>query len=215
MSGKRLVIFANGHLPDLEAARALLRPGDFLLAADGGTRHALAMGLMPSAIIGDLDSLTEDERRRTEAAGVQLLEHPRDKDETDLELALRFTFHAGYRSILVLAALGERLDQTLGNLVLLTDPAWRALDIRMDDGIEEVFFIRASAEIHGQPGDTVSLLPWGSPAEGVVAAGLRWPLRGETLYPHKTRGVSNEMLGNAASISIKSGLLLCVHRRNS
>ncbi|PIX47931.1 MAG: thiamine diphosphokinase, partial [Anaerolineae bacterium CG_4_8_14_3_um_filter_59_70] len=44
---KRAVIFANGALPDLEPARRLIRRDDFLIAADGGTRHALALGLLP------------------------------------------------------------------------------------------------------------------------------------------------------------------------
>lgn len=212
---KRAIIFANGHLPDLEPARRLIRADDFIIAADGGTRHALALGLLPSIVIGDLDSLTSDDRQRLEGSGVKFRLYPPDKNETDLELALRFALEAGYRSILILAALGGRLDQSLGNLALLTDPSLAEVDVRLDDGIEEVFFVRKQADIQGRPGDTVSLLPWGSPAGGVTTEGLRWPLRGETLYPDKTRGVSNEMLGETASVTIQSGLLLVVHRRQN
>jgi thiamine pyrophosphokinase len=208
----RAIIFANGHLPDLEAARCLIRPDDFLIAADGGMRHALALGLLPSIVIGDLDSLTPDNRRRLEGSGVEIRQYPPDKNETDLELALRTALEAGYRSILVLAALGGRLDQTLGNLSLLTDPSLAEVDVRLDDGIEEAFFVRKQADVQGCPGDTVSLIPWGGLAEGVTTEGLRWPLRGETLYPEKTRGVSNEMLAEIATISLKSGLLLVIHR---
>ncbi len=209
---ERAIIFANGRLPDLEPARRLIRPDDFLIAADGGTRHALALGLLPSIVIGDLDSLTPDDRRRLEGSGVEIRQYPRDKSETDLELALGTALEAGYRSILVLAALGGRLDQTLANLALLTDPSLAEVDVRLDDGIEEAFFVRKQADVQGCPGDTVSLLPWGSPAGGVTTEGLRWPLRGETLYPDKTRGVSNEMLAEIATISLKSGLLLVIHR---
>ena len=211
---KRAVIFVNGHLPDLEPARRLIRPDDFLLAADGGTHHVLALGLFPSVVIGDLDSLAADDRRRLEASGVEIRQYPRDKDETDLELALRFALEAGYRSILILAALGGRLDQSLGNLALLTDPLLAEIDVRLDDGVEEAFFVREQTDVQGRPGDTLSLIPWGSPAEGVTTGGLRWPLRGETLCSDKTRGISNEMLGETAIVSLESGLLLCIHRRN-
>jgi thiamine pyrophosphokinase len=209
----RILIFANGTLPDLEAVRSLLLPDDLVIAADGGTRHALALGLMPAVVIGDLDSLSEADMHRLESAGTSLVRHPQDKDETDLELAIRYAFQTRPGSILILCALGGRLDQTLGNLALLGDPALADLDVRADDGVEEAFFCRSHVEIRGQPGDIVSLLPWGGPVEGVRTEGLKWPLRNETLYPQKTRGISNELTGEAAKVEIASGLLLVVHRR--
>ncbi len=213
MSPSRALIFVNGLLPNPDAARALLRPDDFLIAADGGTRHALALGLTPHVVIGDLDSLPEGERQRLERAGARLIRHPADKDETDLELALAYALQEGFRTIRIIAALGGRLDQTLANLALLTDPALAGVDVRLDDGVEEAFFVRDQATVRGRAGEVVSLLPWGAPAEGVVTEGLRWALHGEALIPHKSRGVSNEMLGAEAAIRLRAGLLLCVHRR--
>lgn len=58
----------------------------------------------------------------------------------------------------------------------------------------------------------MSLIPWGGEVSGVVTENLKWPLRSEILYPYKTRGISNEMLGEEASVRIKAGLLLIVHR---
>jgi len=211
----RAVIFVNGRLPDLESARRLIHPGDTLLAADGGTRHMLALGLAASVIIGDLDSLTEQEQHSQEIAGCKVIKYPHDKNETDLELALRFATESGYRDILIVGALGGRLDQTLGNLSLLTSPRLSTFDIRLDDGVEEAFFARSRCEVRGSPGDVVSLLPWGGEVTGVTTEGLCWPLCDESLYPDKTRGISNEMLGKTASISVKSGLLLVIHHRKS
>ncbi|MDP3184389.1 MAG: thiamine diphosphokinase [Anaerolineales bacterium] len=222
MPSTRAVIFVNGHLPDLEPARRLIHPGDTLIAADGGTRYILALGLLPSVVIGDLDSLTTDDKQRLEESGIEIRQYPRDKDDTDLALALHYAVEAGHREILVVAALGGRLDQSLGNLALLTDPSLAEIDVRLDDGVEEAFFVRgrceasprgASREVRGRAGDILSLLPWGGPAEGVKTEGLRWPLPGESLYPHRTRGISNEMLGESAIVSLESGLLLCIHRR--
>jgi thiamine pyrophosphokinase len=210
----RTVIFVNGHIPDLKPVQRLTRPGDMLLAVDGGTRHALALGLTPAVVIGDLDSLTNDNRSKLEAAGTEIQRYPRDKNETDFELALRYAVKAGYYEILVIGALGNRLDQTLGNLALLTNPRLSTFDVRLDDGMEEVFFTRGSCQVWGAAGDLVSLIPWGGKVNGIATDGLRWPLRGETLYPYKTRGISNELLGETASISLKSGLLLIVHSRH-
>lgn len=209
----RLIIFANGSLPHIASARQLIRAGDVLIAADGGTQHVLALGLLPSVVIGDLDSLGPQARQALEAQGVEIRQHPRDKDETDLELALRYAHIAAYREIMILGALGGRLDQTIGNLSLLTGPEWADLDIRLDDGVEEALFTRSRCEVHGRPADIVSLLPWGGEVTGVSTAGLRWPFRAETLFPDRTRGVSNVMVSEDAVISLQSGLLLVVHRR--
>ena len=210
----RLIIFANGLVPDLESARRIIRSGDILYAADGGTQHALALGLLPSLVIGDLDSLAPDDRKRLEAGGVEIQQYPRDKDQTDLELALETAIQAGQREILVVGALGGRLDQTLGNLSLLNDPRFSTCDIRFDDGVEEAFFTRNRCEIRGTPGDIVSLLPWGAEVTGICTEGLRWPLHNESLFPDRTRGISNELLDNTASVSIVKGLIFIVHRRS-
>ena len=211
---KRALIFINGDLPDLDAARRILEPDAFMIAVDGGTRHLLALGLLPSVVIGDLDSLDPAHLLTLEKNHVEIIQHPKDKDETDLELALNYALDLGYRNIRLVAALGGRLDHTLGNLSLLTKPSLAGLDLRIDDGVEEAFFVRRQAQIHGRAGETVSLLPWNGDVTGIQTEGLRWPLRHETLKAHKTRGISNEMVSDVAKISIDSGLLLCIHCSN-
>lgn len=209
----RLFLFTNGLLPDLAAARRLIQPGDILYAADGGTHHILALGLLPALVVGDMDSLSKDEWELLQAKGVEVQLFPRDKDQTDLELALQLAIKAGHHSIRIVGALGGRLDHTLGNLALLHDPHFSTYDIRLDDGVEEAFYIRSEALIYGKPGELVSLLPWDGDAVGVSTQGLRWSLNTETLYAEKTRGISNEMTSDTASISLKSGCLLILHHR--
>ena len=211
----RILIFANGDLPNLEKARAIVRPDDFILCADGGTRHALALSVMPNLIIGDMDSIEKDQLQNLQAAGVQIELYPRDKDETDLEHALNKALELDSKQILIIAALGGRIDQTLANLALLTDSRLSTFDVRMDDGVEEIFFCREQVQVEGRRGDIVSLIPWGEPVQGVQTEDLKWRLERETLYPDKTRGISNEMLTGSATVRIAAGLLLVVHTRSS
>jgi len=217
----RIIIFANGELPDLDAARTLLQAGDYLIAADGGANHLLKMGILPEIVIGDLDSVDEDTLFQLTSAEVNIEQYSEDKDETDIELALGYAVEMRPSAILIVGGLGGRLDQTLANLSILTDPMLPKIDIRLDDGLEEVFFCRASAEkggqveVQGRSGDTLSLIPWHGPVEGVSTEGLQWPLYGETLFPDKSRGISNVMLSESASVKIENGLLLVVHRRKS
>jgi thiamine pyrophosphokinase len=207
---KRILIFANGELPNLEAARQLLLADDFVICADGGTRHALALGLIPQVIIGDMDSLPENFKSSTFTG--EFIQVSSDKNETDLELALKYALAFHPHAILIIASLGGRLDQILGNISLITDLKLSTFDIRLSDGVEEIFLCRDHVNVKGGSGDIVSLIPWGGEVTGVETENLKWPLRNETLYPYKTRGISNEMLGEEASVKIKSGLLLIVHR---
>ena len=211
----RALIFVNGVIQNPGAARGIVQPEDVIIAADGGARHALELCVIPSTIVGDFDSLSDAEVRAFSDQGVHILRFPTVKDETDLELALIHAVRAGYRPIIIIGANGGRLDQVLGNISLLSDPEFDDSDVRIDDGVTEAFFITAKSSIYGKAGDTVSLIPWGNPVEGVSTEGLVYPLNKETLLPYRTRSISNQMLAEIAEVSLEHGLLLCVHIRKN
>lgn len=212
---QRIIIFANGELPDLDKARAILREDDYLICADGGTRHASALDLKPALVIGDLDSADSALLKKLQADGVAIERHPRDKNETDLELAIAKAVELAPREILIVAALGGRLDQTLANIALLSNLQLATFNLKLDDGVEELFFCRTQAQVEGRSGDIISLLPWQGEVTGIQTKNLKWTLDSEILHPEKTRGISNEMMGDTATVKIQSGLLLIIHRRQS
>lgn len=207
----RVILFVNGDLPASEHIRSEISSADYLVAVDGGLRHMTRLELTPNLIIGDLDSAQPEEVENFRALGVEVRQYPVNKDQTDLELALQAALAHHPRTIWVVAALGKRLDQTLANIFLLTHPDLAETDLRLVDGREEVFLIRKAAEIHGAIGDQVSLLPLHGSVSGIHTQSLQYPLVGETLYPHLTRGISNRMTHTTASVSVESGLLLCIH----
>ena len=213
MKPGRAVIFANGELPDTSAARTILRSDDILVAVDGGLHHLQKLGLSPSVLIGDLDSVSDADLQGLTGQDISILRYPPEKDETDLELALGWAADQGFSTVVIVGALGGRLDQTLGNIFLLTGPRLAGIDLRLDDGLQEVLTIWNQADISGSPGDVLSLLPLNGPAKGIVTHGLRYPLHNETLFPERTRGISNELLSDRASISLEQGCLLCIHSR--
>lgn len=206
----RTVIFANGLFSDSQQVKNLLCPDDYIIAANGGTHHALSIGAVPHVIIGDLDSLQPAEKAIVKATGVEIITFPSQKDETDLELALRHAIAKGATEIMILAALGGRLDQSFANVFLLTVPALKELRVQIVEKNQTAFLIHDEACITGKPGDTVSILPIGGPAIGVSNDGLEWPLQKETLPLGTTRGMSNVLLGEHAHISVQDGRLLCV-----
>lgn len=207
----RAVIFANGDLAFPEAARHEIRPEDWVLAADGGVRHVLALGLSPDLVVGDLDSLTPETRRRLEAGETAFLPFPAEKDATDLELALRHAAAQGASEALVFGAVGSRWDQTLANLLLPALESLAGLRVTFRDGPQEACLLRGGEErtFHGRPGDTLSLLPLAGDAVGVTTEGLRYPLREGTLRFGASRGVSNELTAATATVRLRQGLLFC------
>ena len=206
----RAIIIANGQIHGGDFLRSLVAPTDLVICADGGVSNALALGLQPQVVVGDLDSLDESLRSRLEKMHCQFIVHPACKDETDLELALYYAIEHGVDEILILGALGGRIDQTMANVLLLVLPELRSVQARILDGRQEVFLIRDETLVEGQVGDTLSLLPLTEGVTGIYTEGLEYPLENGTLYLGPARGVSNTLTAPQARVRIGQGLLLAV-----
>ena len=206
-----IFLFANGPLSMGNSLRTHIERADVLIAVDGGLAHLVNLGLAPDLIIGDLDSADPQQVQHFRDQNVPVRKFPSEKDATDLELAIEAALEMEPEKICILAALGGRIDQTLGNIFLLTQPKLAGIDIRLMDATQELFIIRDSAQVHGQAGQRVSLLPLYGPVMGIRTAGLKYPLADETLYIDQTRGISNEMNEATAHVKVKHGTLLCIH----
>lgn len=204
------VIIAHGELEVTPEVKALVQRADLLIAADGGLAYAVAQGWWPQIVVGDLDSAPESLLQQAIARGTLLERHSPRKDETDTELALRVALREGAEEIYLLAASGNRLDHTLANVFLLALPEAATARVVLLAGKQRLQLIRGEAEIQGQPGDLVSLLPVGGDAAGIHTWGLEYPLRGETLALGIPRGISNVLTAEQATVQVERGLLLAV-----
>ena len=209
----RTVIIANGHLADSAGARRHVRDGDRIICADGGANHAVAMGLVPDVVVGDLDSLGVDLRASLETMGVHFEVYPVHKDKTDLELALRLAIAEGADEVNLLATLGGRLDQSLANLLLLTQAEWADARVRVFEGDEVAWVVRGGqgTTVTGEIGDTLSVIPISRQISGVCLDGVQWPLHDATLELGDTLTVSNTLSAPAAHLQIGAGLAVIVH----
>jgi thiamine pyrophosphokinase len=209
----RIVVFANGDLNQPHALKRQLRPTDRIFCADGGTVNALSLGLTPEKIIGDLDSVPAEVAVRLEAVGVTIHRYPRNKDQTDLELALEWARRENPAEIMLVTALGGRLDQLLANILLLTQPAFASIRMTLADGPQWAGLLRANQRltVTGRPGDIVSLVPLSPTVTEVNIEGVGWPLRDATLEFGSTFSISNALAGPTATVSIGEGMVLVVH----
>jgi thiamine pyrophosphokinase len=207
------LIVAGGDTDPVDAQR--LVGADLVIAADGGAVFLETVGRRPDVLVGDLDSIDAALVERLAAAGVAVERHPAAKDATDAELAIDRAVEAGARRITVIGAFaGKRLDHELANLLLLTDRAWAEAtdDLRMVRGGTTVRALHGPGRlaIEADVGATVSLLPLGGDATGVLTTGLRFPLDGEPLRLGRSRGLSNEVVDAPASVALEAGVLLVV-----
>lgn len=210
-----VLIFANGDVEELQWVRPCLEEAAAVIAADGGTRHLHALRYAPDVVIGDLDSLPQQVQDWLGAEGVEIAIYPHAKDETDLELALLYAVSHYDEDISIIGAMGGRLDQTLGNIMLLAHPALEGRRVELLTRHQRAWLVKEQTEITGQVGDTVSLIPIGGDVRVRQTRGLRWPLEQEILTFGPARGVSNTMTEQTAHIVIDGGALLCVHTDHS
>ena len=204
------VIVASAPELDIAPYQEHIRAADLLIAADGGALPLLRAGIVPHVAIGDMDSINAAGLDELAAHGVALRRFPREKDETDLELALLYAAATGATAIDILGALGGRWDHTLANVALLALPELRERRARLLADHQTLFLVRDAAMLEGHAGDTVSLLPLAGDAHGVTTKGLRYPLDDATLSYERARGVSNVLLDPPGHVSLREGLLLVV-----
>jgi thiamine pyrophosphokinase len=200
-----VVVVASGPGP------AVVVPGaPTVVAADGGLDRAAALGLDVTVVVGDLDSVSADGLAAAESEGAHIVRHPEAKDATDLELALDEAVRLGAGRVLVVASAEGRLDHLLASLLLLASDRYAAVELDALVGGALVHVIRGTRSLVGAPGELLTLLALGGPADGVSTEGLAYPLRAETLDPGSSRGVSNVFAAPEATVKVDRGVLLAV-----
>ena len=214
MAATHALVLGDGSVPAATRLDAVW-PGwsdglDLVIAADGGARHAAAVGRSIDLWVGDGDSIGDDGLAAIEAAGIPIRRSPVDKDESDTELALLAAREAGARRVTILGALGgERFDHGLANVWLLGHPGLAGCDVRLLDATVRIRLVGLGrADLGGRIGDLVTLLPFGGDATGLTTDGLRYPLHGEILRSGLSRGLSNVRVAGDAGLTVGSGRIL-------
>jgi thiamine pyrophosphokinase len=217
------IVLADGGIPDRENLDRAWPGWDegvsLVVAADGGARHAPALGLTLDRWVGDGDSIAPADLEALAAAGVPIERVAQEKDASDTELAVLAAIAAGADDLTILGALGGvRVDHALVNVGLLGHAALAGRTARLyDERGARVSLLEARPgeemvehALAGHVDDLVTLVPVGGPAVGVTTAGLRYPLSDETLVPGTSRGLSNVRTGRVATVALRAGRILVI-----
>ncbi|HEX8931945.1 MAG TPA: thiamine diphosphokinase [Patescibacteria group bacterium] len=210
---QRAIIFLNGDLSDLSQAQKYIQPDDYIICADGGAKHALNLNLKPNAIIGDLDSLSQDLQTELQKEEIEWHKFKTEKDETDSELALNFAIKKGFKTIFLFGVFGSRLDHFLSNIFALTHLTDQGITVTIIEGKKEIKIFKQQLSIQGTIGDIVSLIPIATDAKNITTTGLKYKLNNENLFFGYSRGISNELTAKEATVKVEKGTLLMIHEK--
>jgi thiamine pyrophosphokinase len=202
-----VVVIGGGPLSPRAATDVL--PNATIIAADSGLDHAVAAGLRPTILIGDLDSISAHGKMWAYAHELEIDQHPLDKGATDTELALLRAADTEADNLLVFGAAGDRFDHALGTLAVLGHPAlarFETIRLALDETEVHVIHPGRSVTIDLPQNTSFSLLALHGSCRGVQVTGARWSLVDASLEAWSTLGISNESTG-LLHVAVADGIL--------
>lgn len=205
---KRAVIVSGGTIENPAYYNEMFSEEDFILCADSGYRNAQKLGLRPDAVIGDFDSFPEEKV----ICGEKIV-LPTEKDKTDTHECVCYALEHGFWEIVLIGAVGSRMDHTLANIHLLKTALEKGVSMRIVNEHNEMFLIHGETLISRKEGWHFSLLPI-ERTEGITLEGFYYPLQNATMEIGNPYGVSNEFAAEECRVRISKGLLLAVLSRD-
>jgi thiamine pyrophosphokinase len=209
----KALIVAAGEAPSDALLRERAGRSELKIAVDGGVVAFKKADVVPELSVGDMDSADEELLAYFAAQGSGHISLAREKDDTDTFVALEEAAKRGAADVLILGAMGGRIDHLLSNIMLLKWALQNGVRAVLEDDSQTIEACAGSFEIMGEPGQTVSILPMDASAT-VTAAGLRYPLDGLVLTNGRPRGVSNVLRREKATVHT-SGPVLVIKNKMS
>lgn len=182
---------------------------DFVIAADAGYLELVSRDITPDLVVGDFDSLGDAPQHPN------VIHSPKEKDDTDVMLAVKQGFTHGFKEFIINGGLGGRLDHTLANIQILVNiskKGGRGVLIGQEMCVTAV--TDGTARFAQGASGYISIFSAGSKAEGVTLTGLKYPLDNATITCDYPIGVSNEFTGAPASIEVRVGTLIIMWTGN-
>ena len=206
----KIIIIANGRIENHDFHKKIIENSDIIICADGGANSAKNLGIIPDYIVGDFDSINSSISDFFKKNGRTKIIKDNNQEKTDLELAIALAETLNPSEILIIGAIGDRIDHTLANILCLAyiKPEIKAKIVDFKNTIE---LVDTSIDINGKKDDIISVVPL-TDLFGLSYKGLKWKVTDKN-----TRlgwfGISNRLSDNKAKISLTKGKLLVIKVR--
>jgi thiamine pyrophosphokinase len=216
----KLTIIANGTLNDIEYHKNIIKDSDKIICADGGANNVKLLDIIPDYVIGDMDSVDKETLEDLKNNNKTEVIIDSNQNKTDLELAIEIANSLNPTEIILIGAIGVRIDHTIANILSLEKLNQKNQDnnlikIRLIDNKNEISILdelNNSIEIDGKKNDIVSIIALAD-VEGLTYQGLKWELNN---FSAKSGwiGVCNKMISNKASVKLISGKILVIKSKD-
>lgn len=213
----RYIIVSNGNISDYSFYNGIFDNSDYIICADGGAKHLIKMNVIPNVIIGDLDSIDEDDKRIFIEKSVEFHKFPADKDASDTELALDFALSRNASEVVFIGAIGSRMDHSIANITLLKKLLDNNIKGKVINEYNEIYLLNNKNNqitLHGEKEDYLSIIPLSNIVKGINLSGFKFPLKDAEISIGSSLGISNEFNSDIVRIEIKEGLLLVIKARD-
>ncbi len=205
---KKALVFSGGTISDYEKIIPYIKGDIYIICADSGVFHCLNIGLIPDLIVGDFDSSSYDELSKKETLkSAEFIRLNPEKDDTDTEYALDLAVEKGFKDILLIGAVGTRVDHSLANIFLLEKYSKKNVCVTILTENSLIRFLENDTiNINKNGRKYVSLIPLST----VTASneGFKYHLNHEVLHRDSSRGISNVLNGETGSITLENGCAL-------
>ncbi len=208
----RCIIVAAG---DLTVGSVNVNEDDLVIAVDGGLGYCSVLELEPDLILGDFDSVSEQEREAIQLLKAQIperiVELAREKDDTDTLAAIRIGLENGYDRFLIYGGTGGRLEHTIANIqCLLYLKNHNATGYLMDGSGMICVLQNEEVKLRDNLEGYMSLFSLGKEAKGVTIRGMKYELDNATITNDFPVGISNEFIGKEATVKVEDGQLVMI-----
>ena len=207
-------MIAGGDISNYDFVSGLVNDNDFVVCADGGIISCEKLGLKAQVIVGDFDSTDYEYVVNSIAcSNAQILRLNPSKDYTDTEFALDYLIEKGFKQILLIGALGGRVDHTIANIFLMEKYHNLGADVCIADEKNVLRYAKGSTVfINKSNMKYISVLPL---EDAVVSGeGLKFPMTRVLLKRASSLGVSNEVKDDIAAITIHEGAVIIAQTKD-
>jgi thiamine pyrophosphokinase len=207
---KKIVIIGNGTINDINFHKNLLKNIDIIICADGGATNAKKMNIIPDYIIGDLDSTSSDILEFFKNKKTKIIKD-NNQNKTDMELAISLAESLNPNEILILGAIGYRIDHTIANILCL-NKIKSNIKTQIIDNKNIIELVDNSKNIIGEKNEIISIIPL-TDVTDLTYDGMKWLVKNKNTE-FGWFGISNKLTKKKANISLSKGKLLIIRVRD-